>query len=223
MVLPGIWAGGGVSAAPAAAASSGLFIPSLHPLTAPPRSCPILRSFFVPKISTTTRRTINQCQMLKPPMVSPYVSSLARDHAPERLRPGDDVHVHVLHFLVGDAARVHDRAEAVVGALLAREAAGDGEDLAQHRRVAVGNVVQAADVLLGNDHEMYERLRLDVVEREHVAVLVHLLARDLAAHDLAEDAIGIARHSSLSFSLRPCAGPFARRWPPRGRRHRRCR
>src|SRR5512134_1787908 len=44
-------------------------MPSLKPFTAPPRSAPILRSFFVPKISTTTSSTISQCQMLSEPIV----------------------------------------------------------------------------------------------------------------------------------------------------------
>jgi sec-independent protein translocase protein TatA len=53
----------------AAGVSSLLFIPSLKPFTAPPRSWPMLRNFFVPKISTTTSSTISQCQMLNPPIV----------------------------------------------------------------------------------------------------------------------------------------------------------
>src|SRR3954451_20980607 len=48
--------------------SSSVFIPSLKPLTALPRSVPRLRSFLVPKMSTTTTRTIIQCQMLNEPM-----------------------------------------------------------------------------------------------------------------------------------------------------------
>src|SRR5688572_3864990 len=43
-------------------------MPSLKPLTAPPRSVPRLRSFFVPKIRMTTSKTISQCQMLNEPM-----------------------------------------------------------------------------------------------------------------------------------------------------------
>jgi hypothetical protein len=44
------------------------FMPSLKPLTAPPRSEPMFLSFLVPKISTTTSSTISQCQMLNDPM-----------------------------------------------------------------------------------------------------------------------------------------------------------
>ena len=38
------------------------FIPSLKPLTAPPRSWPMLRSFLVPNTSMTITKTISQCQ-----------------------------------------------------------------------------------------------------------------------------------------------------------------
>ena len=57
------------------------------------------------------------------------------------------------------------------------------------RRVVRRRVGERGDVPLRDDHEMHRRLRLDVVEREHVVVLVHLLRRDLAAHDLAENAV----------------------------------
>jgi hypothetical protein len=45
-------------------------MPSLKPFTAPPRSVPILRSFFVPNTSATINNTINQCQMLNEPMTT---------------------------------------------------------------------------------------------------------------------------------------------------------
>src|SRR5829696_7067994 len=44
-------------------------MPSLKPLTALPRSLPMLRSFFVPKMRTTTSNTISQCQMLNEPII----------------------------------------------------------------------------------------------------------------------------------------------------------
>ena len=52
----------------------------------------------------------------------------------------------------------------------------------------------------GNDHEMHVGLRLDVVEGEHVVVLVDLPARDVAAHDLAEDAVRIGFHARKAAS-----------------------
>src|SRR5690606_16265900 len=44
------------------------FMPSLKPLTAPPRSEPMFFSFLVPKTSTTINSTTNQCQMENEPM-----------------------------------------------------------------------------------------------------------------------------------------------------------
>ena len=57
--------------------SSSVFIPSLKPFTVPPRSVPRLRSFFVPKIRTTTSNTISQCQMLNEPDVFLLHSSIS--------------------------------------------------------------------------------------------------------------------------------------------------
>src|SRR6202171_1863880 len=71
IVLPPSWAedcAEGASAPGGTGSPSGVFIPSLNPFTAPPRSCPMLRSFLVPNIKTTTSSTISQCQMLSPPM-----------------------------------------------------------------------------------------------------------------------------------------------------------
>src|SRR6185437_10936314 len=101
----------------------------------------MLRSFFVPKISTTTSNTIIQCQMLNPPIVP---SSLFRDvlrprqHRPERIGTGEHMHVHVLHVLAPDATGVDDGPKAVVRSLLARKASGQRQDLAERRRVGVG-------------------------------------------------------------------------------------
>src|SRR5690606_9967817 len=57
------WLGGvaGVSADP-------YVMPSLTPLTAPPRSDPMFLSFLVPNTMTTISSTISQCQMEKEPM-----------------------------------------------------------------------------------------------------------------------------------------------------------
>src|SRR3954470_10507572 len=61
--------------------------PSLKPLTAPPRSCPMFFSFLVPNTSTTINSTINQCQMENEPMDHSYYcsdSSRAGEVHPER-------------------------------------------------------------------------------------------------------------------------------------------
>src|SRR4051812_40937605 len=59
--------------------SSSVFMPSLKPFTALPRSVPMLRSFLVPNISTTTTSTINQCQMLNEPILQTPLTDYLRD------------------------------------------------------------------------------------------------------------------------------------------------
>src|SRR5262245_31512572 len=100
------------------------FMPSLKPLTAPTRSVPMLRSFFVPKMSSTMTSTMIQCQMLNEPMISPAGGALfLRDHARKRVGAADDVYVQMIHVLPADPAGVHDGAEALGGPLLAGELA----------------------------------------------------------------------------------------------------
>src|SRR5215471_8769337 len=114
MVVPAICCG---SLGGAGCSGSDPFMPSLKPLTAPPRSWPMLRSFAVPKISTTTSNTISQCQMLSPPMFP--LLSCPGHHPPEWLGTAEHVHVQVLHFLPPDTPGVDDRAVAIGRALLA--------------------------------------------------------------------------------------------------------
>src|SRR2546426_9204059 len=55
-------------------------------------------------------------------------------------------------------------------------------------------VVQAADMPLGNHQHVDRRLRVDVLEREHLVVLQDDLGRNLPGADLAKETI---RHESL--------------------------
>ena len=82
------------------------------------------------------------------------------------------MHVHVLHVLAADAPGVDDRPEPVGRPLLARESAGEREDLAENGRVGGRGVGQHRDVLLRHEHEVHRGDGLDVVERQHVVVLV---------------------------------------------------
>ena len=93
----------------------------------------MLRSFLVPKISTTTTSTISQCQMLKPPMVFSLVALRAGSSAQGSGPP--ITCMWTVDFLLPDAPGVDDGAEAVVGALLARELAGSVSILPERRRV----------------------------------------------------------------------------------------
>src|SRR3954465_15082032 len=60
-------------------ASSPPLTPSLKPLTALPRSEPMLPIFLVPKINMTTTSTISQCQIL----IEPIIFSLQDVKTPE--------------------------------------------------------------------------------------------------------------------------------------------
>src|SRR5438132_4016934 len=132
-------------------------MPSLKPFTAPPRSWPMLRSFFVPKMSTTTSSTISQCQMLNPPMMTPLRIWLARDHRSQRLCAAEHMNMHVHHFLPSHTPGIDDGAKTVAGALLARQPAGERQELAEHRRIVRRRVVQARHMLLRHEHEVHGR------------------------------------------------------------------
>ena len=138
-------------------------------------------------------------------MRRPPISSSV-EHRAQRLRPAEDVHMDMIHLLMPHPAGVDDGAEAVRRALLAGESPGEREHLAERLVLRHAGVVQRGDVLLRNDQEVHRRLRPDVVESEHVLVLVDLLRRDLAAHDLAENAVRIASFRafpSAAFSSMP--------------------
>src|SRR5690606_27989162 len=116
---------------PSSSGVSASFMPSLKPFTAPPRSEPMLRSFLVPKTSSTMTRTTSQCQMLKEPIT---LSSMLQ-HGRQHVRTTQYMDVEMIHLLPADPSRIDDRAEAVVQSLFARELRRDGHDLAHHRRM----------------------------------------------------------------------------------------
>src|ERR1700682_203534 len=122
--------------------------------------------------------------------------SFLRDHSRKGIRAADDVDMQMIHVLSSHPTGVDDGPEAVGRALLAGERAGLRHHLAEHLGVLDAHVRQRIHVLLGDDHEVHRRERIDVVEGEHVVVLVHLAAGDLAGHDLAEDAVV---HGALPF------------------------
>src|SRR6185312_3041260 len=196
IVVPPSCARRAASSASRAAVVASSFMPSLKPFTAPPRSWPMLRSFFVPKIITTTRRTINQCQMLIEP-ISISLSAPARQHRPQRFGASQHVQVNVLHFLQPDASVVDDEAEAVAGALVERELAGEPHHASHHRRVAIGEVVHRCHVRLRDHQEVHGSLRPDVAEDQDAVVLVHLAAGNLTLDDPAEDAIRVLHRASF--------------------------
>src|SRR5713101_123192 len=162
------------------------FMPSLNPRTAPPRSAPILRSFFVPKTSKTINRTTSQCQILQVPMALPF---RAFQHRAQGFRAADDVDVQMIHLLPAHTSGVDDDAKAVGRPLLARQARRHGEELAQHSLVARVAIGQRIDMFRRDDHEMHRGERMDVVERANIGVFVDFPAGDFCPDDLAEDAV----------------------------------
>src|SRR5450631_17957 len=105
------------------AASSSLFMPSLKPFTAAPRSLPILRNFLVPKIIATTNNTISQCQILNPPISFSF--KLVMQHNEKLIAPHhgwndaatDDVNMKMKHFLPATLAGVDHSAETMIQSL----------------------------------------------------------------------------------------------------------
>src|ERR1700694_3167088 len=101
----------------------------------------------------------------------------------------------MIHVLPSDPARVDDGPEALRGPLFAREPPRLDQHLAEHRGMLFGHLRERIHVLFRDDHEGHRGHGVDVVEGQHVVVLVHLAARDLAADDLAENAVGFAHHA----------------------------
>mmetsp|Transcript_71389 Transcript_71389/g.168247 ORF Transcript_71389/g.168247 Transcript_71389/m.168247 type:complete len:244 (-) Transcript_71389:968-1699(-) len=197
-------------------------MPSLKPLTAAPRSEPTLRSFLVPKMAMTTTRTISQCQMLNEPMMltpcglAQILGDGLRCAGPQgcshghhpcgtptpglisalqpRPRPAHHVQMQVIDLLAAVRARVDDVAEAPRDAQLLHQPRAQGGHLAQQRRLGLGHLGHRRDMALGDDEQVDRRPGMDVVEGEHILVLVGLPARDLAGNDLAENAVRVSAH-----------------------------
>src|SRR5438105_5601214 len=131
-------------------------MPSLKPRTAPPRSAPMLRSFFVPKISITITRTMSQCHMLREPIDrSPL---LPREHGAERIGPAEDMHVDMIHLLMSHPTVVDDGAKAVARPRCARERPCECQQLAEHRLVLGRRLVERGDVRFRHEQEVQRRL-----------------------------------------------------------------
>src|SRR5690606_1733812 len=174
--------------ASADAPASASFMPSLKPLTAPPRSEPTLRSFLVPNTKRTMTSTISQCQMLK----EPIPLSLTLQHGRQGIGPAQNMKVQMIHLLQSDSSGVHDGAKAVGAALLACNPARRNHQTPHCRLVFLTEVSHRVDVRLGDHQHMHRRNRVDVVEGEDMLVLIHLLRRNLATCDAAEDAVAHA-------------------------------
>ena len=108
-------------------------------------------------------------------------------------RAAPDVHVQVVHFLPTLCTRVEQDAETAFGigvaTFLHGQLGGQRHHAAHQIRMFGTHMRHRRNVQLGNDQKVHRRPGRDVVKGEDVVVLVNLARRDLARHDLAEDAV----------------------------------
>ncbi len=83
-----------------------------------------------------------------------------------------------------------------------RDALGDQQQTAEQRALFRREVVERRDVRLRDDEAVKRRLRMNVLERQHLAVLVDAVGGQLAGHDPAEQAFLHPRPSPPSFIAR---------------------
>src|SRR5258706_16371847 len=115
----------------------------------------------------------------------------------------------VKYILPADPPGIDDGPKTVRRALLAGQSTRQHYHFPQHHLVAILHMLQRFHMLLGNQHEMHLRHRIDVVEGEYLGVLVNLAAGNLTSDDLAEDAV-IDRRIHSSSLLRADANSSAR-------------
>src|SRR5690606_21376513 len=137
------------------AEASASFMPSLKPLTAPPRSEPMLRSFLVPNTSRTMTSTMSQCQMLNEPI--PLSSIL--QHGRQGIGPAQDVKVQMIHFLQPDPSGVDNGSEPIFAALFPRDLRGGHHQPAHRGFVPRLEFGHRADVLLRHHQDVNRRYR----------------------------------------------------------------
>ena len=118
------------------------------------------------------------------PLYGTFTASL-----PGKRLAAEDVNVQVMHRLTRVLALVDDEAEA----LRKPERIAEPADLLQHsadeRRALIGELHDRCKVLLGHAQKMDLCLGRDVLEDDHLLVLVHLGGRDLARDDFTENAV----------------------------------
>lgn len=97
--------------------------------------------------------------------------------------------VQVIDRLAAIRACIDDGSVAIAKAFAPRYICGNGQHVAQQRRVVVRSVRQRLQVLARNDEKVRRCLRRDVAKRNHLLVLVELWRGNLVVGDFAEDAI----------------------------------
>ena len=111
-------------------------------------------------------------------------------------------------WLIGTVIGTVVRHNTVIGHTeIRRDRRDHCEHLCHRRRVLCGHVTHARKVLFRNDQHVHRRFRLDVVEREHVLILIHFIGRDVPRDYLTKQAVH--RHTLLNINR--AASP--RRYP----------
>src|SRR5207253_4019334 len=94
-------------------------------------------------------------------------------------RPAEYMDVQVMHFLAAVVAGVDDDPPAALrvrpASFLDGQPGRERHHAAQQRDVALLDLRHGRDVLLGDHQEVHGRPGIDVVERQHLVVLVDLL------------------------------------------------
>jgi hypothetical protein len=114
---------------------------------------------------------------------------------PVQRPPRKHVQMKMENGLAGVRALVDDDAIARRGGV-ATGARGDREEVADFVRFGGGDEVTEVDgVAFGDHEEVLWRLRVEVFEHERIVRAVHFAAGDLAAKNLAKEAVRIAIHA----------------------------
>jgi hypothetical protein len=108
--------------------------------------------------------------------------------------------VQVKHGVTGAGADVEHCAVAILDTALAPNPRSNEIAISDDLGIFGLSLLEADNVLLGNDEHMRGRLRADVFEGEDLVVFIHLLGRDLARNNLAKEAVWIHGISVLEIS-----------------------
>src|SRR6516164_9954112 len=87
-------------------------------------------------------------------------------------------------------SNVEHRAIPLLDATLAGDLRRNKVAVADNLGIFRGGFLDVDDVLFGNDQNVRRRLRLDVLKSVDAIVFEHLLGRNLAGNDLAEQTVG---------------------------------
>jgi hypothetical protein len=95
----------------------------------------------------------------------------------------------MIHLLPRHSSGVDNGAKASLAALIPGKAGAHRQEPPQHRLVLRPNLGQGFNVDLGNHQKMHGRRRMEIVEGQHLVVLVQLADGNFSPSDTAENAV----------------------------------